>query len=92
MIFWQRRVGRHGGTIFVYKFKTMRNAIDRNGRLLSGSERSTRIGEILRATRLDELPQLLNIIRGDMAIIGPRPLLPIDQPAQPFCDLPSRLG
>ena len=87
VIFWQRRVGRHGGTIFVYKFKTMRNAIDRNGRLLLGSERGTHIGEILRATRLDELPQLFNIIRGDMAIIGPRPLLPIDQPAQPLLRL-----
>ena len=82
-IFWQRRVGRHGRTIFVYKFKTMRNAVDRTGRLLSGQERRTRVGQILRATRLDELPQLFNVIKGDMAIIGPRPLLPIDQPAEP---------
>ena len=83
VIFWQRRVGRHGRTIFVYKFKTMRNAVDRQGRLLAARDRTTRVGEILRATRLDELPQLLNIIHGDMAIIGPRPLLPIDQPAEP---------
>jgi lipopolysaccharide/colanic/teichoic acid biosynthesis glycosyltransferase len=83
VIFWQRRVGRHGRTIFVYKFKTMRNAVDRQGRLLAARDRTTRVGEILRATRLDELPQLLNIIQGDMAIIGPRPLLPIDQPAEP---------
>ena len=83
VIFWQRRVGRHARTIFVYKFKTMRNAVDGKGRLLSADERSTRVGQILRATRLDELPQLFNVIKGDMAIIGPRPLLPVDQPANP---------
>ena len=82
-IFWQRRVGRHGRTIFVYKFKTMRNAVDWRGRLLSADERISSIGQFLRATRLDELPQLINVITGDMAIIGPRPLLPIDQPADP---------
>jgi len=83
VIFWQRRVGRHARPIFVYKFKTMRNAVDGKGCLLSAEERSTRVGEILRATRLDELPQLFNVIKGDMAIIGPRPLLPVDQPADP---------
>jgi lipopolysaccharide/colanic/teichoic acid biosynthesis glycosyltransferase len=83
VIFWQRRVGRNARTIFVYKFKTMRNAVDSKGRLLSANERSTRVGQILRATRLDELPQLFNVIKGDMAIIGPRPLLPVDQPADP---------
>jgi lipopolysaccharide/colanic/teichoic acid biosynthesis glycosyltransferase len=87
IIFWQRRVGRNARTIFVYKFKTMRNAVDRKGRLLSPIERSTRVGQILRATRLDEIPQLFNVIKGDMAIIGPRPLLPIDQPADPILRL-----
>lgn len=83
VIFWQRRVGRNARTIFVYKFKTMRNAVDSKGRVLSANERSTRIGEILRATRIDEIPQLFNVIKGDMAIIGPRPLMPVDQPVDP---------
>lgn len=83
VIFWQRRVGRNARTIFVYKFKTMRNAVDSKGRVLSANERTTRIGEILRATRIDELPQLFNVIKGDMAIIGPRPLMPVDQPVDP---------
>ena len=82
VIFWQRRIGLHGRTIFVYKFKTMRNPIDGNGRRLTLYERQTRIGKFLRATRLDELPQLINIIQGNMAVIGPRPLLPVDQPAE----------
>jgi lipopolysaccharide/colanic/teichoic acid biosynthesis glycosyltransferase len=82
VIFWQRRIGLHGRTIFVYKFKTMRNPIDGNGRRLTLYERQTRIGKFLRATRLDELPQLINIIQGNMAVIGPRLLLPVDQPAE----------
>lgn len=92
IIFWQRRVGRDGRTIYVYKFRTMRNPVDRSGRLLSLRERSTLIGTALRATRLDELPQLVNIIKGDMSLIGPRPLLPIDQPAKPSLRLAVRPG
>lgn len=82
VIFWQRRIGRGGRGFLIYKFKTMLNPVDRDGRTLPIDGRQTRIGDFLRATRLDELPQLFNIIVGDMAIIGPRPLLPHDQPTE----------
>ena len=92
VIFWQRRVGQGGRPILVYKFKTMRNPIDEDGGLLSLSERETCIGRILRATRLDEIPQLYNIARGEMALVGPRPLLPGDQPSGQTLRLSVRPG
>ena len=82
VLFWQRRIGRNGRPIYVYKFKSMRNAVDASGRRLQDAERLTPVGRFLRATRVDELPQLFNVVMGDMALIGPRPLLLVDQPAE----------
>ena len=73
--FVQRRPGKKGEIFKVIKFKTMNDRTDKNGRLLPDAERLTRIGKFIRKTSLDELPQLLNVIKGDMSLIGPRPLL-----------------
>lgn len=75
VIFRQPRPGKNEKIFYLYKFRTMSNATDENGRLLPDDVRLTRFGRILRSTSLDELPELINIIKGDMAIIGPRPLL-----------------
>ena len=79
-LFWQERVGYRGRRISVHKFRTLRDPLDGRGRVMSDSERLSKIGRFLRSTRLDELPQLYDILRGEMSIIGPRPLLPIDLP------------
>ena len=79
VLFWQQRPGLGGKPIRLYKFRTMREAHDANGRRLSDAERVSRVGNLMRRLRLDELPQLLSVVRGEMAIIGPRPLLPCDQ-------------
>lgn len=73
--FVQRRPGKDGKIFKVIKFKTMNDRKDKNGQLLPDSERLTPIGRFVRKTSLDEIPQLLNVIKGDMSLVGPRPLL-----------------
>ena len=74
--FTQERPGMGGKLFRVIKFKTMTDERDENGKLLPDAKRLTKVGRFVRSTSVDELPQLLNILKGDMALIGPRPLLP----------------
>ncbi|RYG41572.1 MAG: sugar transferase [Chitinophagaceae bacterium] len=73
--FFQKRPGLHGKIFSVIKFKTMSDAKDKDGKLLPDAERITWWGKFLRKTSLDEIPQLINVIKGDMSLVGPRPLL-----------------
>lgn len=76
VLFKQERPGKDGRIFTVYKFRTMSTRLyDKNGRELSDLERMTGVGKLLRKTSIDELPQLLNILKGEMSFIGPRPLL-----------------
>lgn len=75
VIFRQPRPGKDEKTFLMYKFRSMTNAKDKNGELLPDDVRLTKFGKMLRATSLDELPEAWNILKGDMSIIGPRPLL-----------------
>lgn len=74
--FTQERPGKDGKIFKVIKFKTMTDERDANGNLLPDAERLTKVGRFVRSTSIDELPQLINVLKGDMALIGPRPLLP----------------
>lgn len=75
ILFKQRRVGKNEKIFMMYKFRTMSDKKDENGNLLPDEKRVTKFGKFLRSTSLDELPELFNILKGDLSIIGPRPLL-----------------
>ena len=75
IFFIQLRPGLHGNAFSMIKFRTMSNSFSATGELLSDAERLTRFGRFLRTTSLDELPELWNVIKGDMSLVGPRPLL-----------------
>lgn len=75
VLFRQKRPGLHGKTFTLYKFRTMTNERDVQGNVLPDSERIPSFGRFLRNTSLDELPELFNVLRGDMSLVGPRPLL-----------------
>lgn len=86
VFFVQQRPGRHGRSFQLIKFRTMVDARDASGNLLPDAQRLTRFGRWLRATSLDELPELWNVLKGDMSLVGPRPLLieylPLYSPVQ----------
>lgn len=75
VFFFQERPGKDGNIFKVIKFKTMTDERDASGNLLPDADRLTKVGKFVRSTSIDELPQLINVLKGDMALIGPRPLL-----------------
>lgn len=75
VFFCQVRPGLHGKPFVIFKFRTMKNTCDASGRLLSDAERLTKFGKFLRSTSMDELPELVNVLAGQMSLVGPRPLL-----------------
>lgn len=81
IFFWQQRLGFQGRTFLLHKFRTLKPPYNERGLPIAASDRLSRAGSLIRKMRLDELPQLLNVVVGDMSLIGPRPLLPRDQPS-----------
>lgn len=75
IFFKQERIGKNNKPFIMYKFRTMREPKDGENRLLSDADRVTKVGVFLRKTSLDELPEIINVIKGDMSLVGPRPLL-----------------
>lgn len=73
--FFQKRPGKNGKIFSIVKFKTMNDKKDNQGNLLPDAQRLTKVGKFVRKTSLDEIPQLLNVLKGDMSLVGPRPLL-----------------
>jgi lipopolysaccharide/colanic/teichoic acid biosynthesis glycosyltransferase len=92
ILFWQARVGWKGRSFLIYKLRTLRAPFDSAGNPTLEGRRPLAIGRFLRSTRFDELPQLLNVLLGDMSLIGPRPLLPEDQPSNTSMRLSVRPG
>lgn len=76
VFFFQERPGKNAKIFKVIKFKTMTDERDDDGKLLPDAQRLTKVGKFVRSTSIDELPQLINVLKGDMALIGPRPLMP----------------
>jgi lipopolysaccharide/colanic/teichoic acid biosynthesis glycosyltransferase len=92
VLFWQQRIGRGHKTFFLYKFRTLRLPYSQMGEPVPETERRSLVGRCLRGSRIDELPQLFNVLIGDMSLIGPRPLLPHDQPKNTSLRLSVRPG
>jgi lipopolysaccharide/colanic/teichoic acid biosynthesis glycosyltransferase len=92
ILFWQERLGWKGRSFLIYKFRTLRAPFDAAGNPILAGRRPSAIGQFLRTTRIDELPQLLNVLLGDMSLLGPRPLLPEDQPSNASMRLSVRPG
>jgi len=92
IFFWQQRLGQSGRTFLLHKIRTLKPPFDWRGRKVPEDQRLSAIGRLMRKCRLDEVAQLLDVLVGDMSLIGPRPLLPRDQPANPAVRLSVRPG